>query len=110
MGFVLTGSNPVVTSSRITNLGSPIVERTILNRLLIPPLNSPTRPSRRCHNLTLFNLSSPTTSASSLVTPLIAAYNEIYISHHTTSGVEGLYMFQRCQLVEKNIMLRTPSH
>ena len=54
-----------------------MVDKTILNRLLIPPENAPTRPFRRSHNLTRLNLSSPTTRASFFPTPLMAAYNEI---------------------------------
>src|SRR5436309_6589241 len=75
---VLTGSRPVVTSSRMTSFGSPIVERTILNLLLMPPLKAPTLPSFRCHSLTLLSRSSPVISASSFPTPLILAYNRIY--------------------------------
>lgn len=49
----------------------------MLNRLLIPPENSPTLSARRLHNLTFFNLSSATAATSLPLTPRIAAYKEI---------------------------------
>src|ERR1700734_1358020 len=95
-GNVLTGSRPVVTSSKMTSFGSPIVDKTILNLRLIPPENAPTLPSRRCHNLTRFNLSSPNTATSSFPTPLIDAYNRIYHYHRH----KGKYMFKRRQFIK----------
>ena|SRR5579859_2229149 len=87
--LVPMGSKPVVTycsqhkgkerdtSSRMTKCGFPIVDKIILNLLLIPPEKSPTLSPLLLHKRTFFNLSSATAGTRWLGTPLMAAYKEI---------------------------------